>query len=448
VKHKQLRFLWLGLIFGMSFWAGGTPAGAAPKVKNIILMISDGCGYNDIFAADLYQFGSPKGKQSYQEFPFQSWVSTYSADGPGYDPAQAWKDFKYVESGPTDSAAAATAMATGVKTYNAAIGMDINRQPLKNIAQRAEELGKSTGVATTVPLSHATPAGFVAHNEDRSNYEAIAREMLLTSAADVIMGAGNPGFNEDAKSVKAPQSAKYVGGESTWKALEAGAAGGDADGDGKPDPWKLIQTRAEFQALMKGPTPKRVCGVAQVYDTLQQARSGDAYAAPYVVPLNKTVPTLAEMARGALNVLDSNPKGFFLMIEGGAVDWAGHANQSGRMVEEEMDFNRAVEAVTDWVKHNSNWQETVVIVTADHETGYLTGPGSNPGWKPLINEGKGKLPGRQWNSKGHTNSLVPLFAKGGGLERLRAYADKVDPVRGSYLDNTNIAQFMFGLLKN
>jgi alkaline phosphatase len=446
---KNLRSGWLlALLLGLGLFTGGATAQAAPKVKNIILMISDGCGYNAILATDLYQFGAIKGKQAYQEFPLQSWVSTYSADGLGYDPAQAWKDFKYVESGATDSAAAATAMATGVKTYNSAIGVDVNRHPLRTIAQQAETTGRSTGVITTVPFSHATPAGFVAHNENRNNYDAIAREMLLDSATDVIMGTGNPWFDDDGKSLTAPQSFQYVGGEATWKSLAAGGAGGDADGDGRPDPWKLIQTRAEFLALAQGPAPKRVCGVPQVYDTLQQSRNGDANAAPYVVPLNKTVPNLAEMTRGALNVLDNNPKGFFLMIEGGAVDWANHSNQSGRMIEEEMDFNRAAGAVTDWVKQNSNWQETVVIITADHESGYLTGPGSDPGWKPLVNKGKGKVPGMQWHSKGHTNSLVPLFAKGGGIERLKAYADKTDPVRGKYLDNTNIGQFIFSLLEH
>jgi alkaline phosphatase len=366
----------------------------------------------------------------------------------GYESGRAWKDFKYVESGATDSAAAATAMATGKKTYNAAIGVDVKRRPLKTVAQQAEAIGKATGVITTVQFSHATPAGFVAHNEHRNNYEAIAQEMLLVSATDVIMGAGHPWFDKDGKSVTVPNSFKYVGGQSTWEALAAGTAGCDADGDGKPDPWKLIQTRAEFQTLAKGSTPKRVCGVPQVYETLQEKRRGDAFAAPYIAPLTKTVPTLAEMTRGSLNVLDNNPKGFFLMIEGGAVDWAGHDNQSGRMIEEEMDFNRAVEAVIAWVKQNSNWQETVVIVTADHETGYLTGPGSNPRWQPLVNKGKGKVPGMQWNSKEHTNSLVPLFAKGGGLAPLKAYADKKDPVRDTYLDNTNIGQFIFSLLNN
>ncbi len=85
------------------------------------------------------------------------------------------------------------------------------------------------------------------------------------------------------------------------------------------------------------------------------------------------------MVEGALNVLDDNPKGFFLMVEGGAIDWAGHSNLSGRLIEEEGDFLDAVSAVIEWVDTQSSWNDTLLIVTGDHETGYLTGAGSGPG---------------------------------------------------------------------
>jgi alkaline phosphatase len=128
--------------------------------------------------------------------------------------------------------------------------------------------------------------------------------------------------------------------------------------------------------MASGDTPLRVIGLPQVHETLQQKRRGDDLADPYVVNRTETVPTLAEMSQVALNVLDNNRDGFFLMIEGGAVDWAGHDNQSGRLIEEEIDFNRAVEAVAAWIEKNSSWDDTLLIVTADHETGYLNGPGS------------------------------------------------------------------------
>jgi alkaline phosphatase len=397
----------------------------------------------------LYQYGRLQG-QVYEEFPVRLAMSTYLTGG-SYDPNKAWMDFGHVKSGYTDSAAAATAMSCGVKTYKGAIGVGPDKEPAANIIEACERLGRATGVITSVEWSHATPAGFVAHNKSRNNYEAIAKEMINESAVDVIMGCGHPLYDNNGKPALLPNTHKYVGGASTWKALEAGTAGADADGDGVNDPWRLIQTRDEFVTLAEGETPKRVCGVAQAHKTLQQERSGSGNAAPYAVELTGTVPTLEEMTRAALNVLDNDADGFFLMVEGGAVDWAGHDNQSGRMIEEEINFNRSVEAVIDWVTKNSNWDETLVIVTADHETGYLTGPKSAAsaealGWDPLVNNGKGELPGMDWNSRSHTNSLVPFYAKGRGARLFTKVADGKDPVRGEYIDNTAIAQIIFTLL--
>ena len=134
------------------------------------------------------------------------------------------------------------------------------------------------------------------------------------------------------------------------------------------------------------------------------------------------------------------------MIEGGAVDWAAHSNQSGRLIEEMNDFNRSVEVVAKWVIQNSSWDETLVIVTADHETGYLTGPGSGQPllsdravWNDLVGNGIGKLPDMEWHSGAHTNSLVPFFAKGRGFEQFMKAVDDYDFVRGPYIDNTDIA---------
>jgi len=203
-----------------------------------------------------------------------------------------------------------------------------------------------------------------------------------------------------------------------------------------------VQTRSDFQALMSGETPARVCGIPQVAKTLQQLRGGNADAAPYAVPMNNNVPTLPEMALGALNVLDEDPDGFFLMIEGGAIDWASHSNQSGRMIEEQLDFTHAVEAVVSWVEEHSNWQETLLVVTADHETGYLWGPGSNPNWRPLVNNGAGVVPGMTWYTTIHTNSLVPVYAQGAAGQSLAGLANQIDPVRGAYLDNAELGAWL------
>ncbi len=158
------------------------------------------------------------------------------------------------------------------------------------------------------------------------------------------------------------------------------------------------------------------------------------------------------MSRAALNVLDNDKDGFFLMIEGGAVDWAGHANQTGRLIEEQTDFNKTVEAVMAWVARYSNWGETLLVVTGDHETGNLWGPGSGmvdglARYAPIINRGPGKVPGVQWNSGDHTNQLIPLFAKGKSADFLKTYVRASDPVRGAYIDNTDLAELLFRVTK-
>jgi len=427
-----------------------------PRSKNIILMISDGCGFNQVDAASLYQHGVT-GKQVYEFFPVKYGMSTVPYGG-NYDPDLAWRSFDQVlRTEQTDSAAAATAMASGIKTYNGAIGVDIGKLPLVSFMARAEGLGRATGVVTTVQFTHATPAGFVAHNVARSNYAEIANEMIYESPTDVIMGAGHPLYNNDNEPVSgmSPDDPRYrfVGGLAAWTDMSDGrVTGNDADGDQTRDDWRVIQSRSDFQNLMDDPNPPaRVLGLAQVYSTVQQERGGDGNAAPYGIPLNQNVPTLEEMTRGALNVLSRDPDGFVVMIEGGAVDWASHDNQSGRAIEEQVDFNRAVEAVVNWIESRSSWQETLLIITSDHETGYLTGPDSGstdsgPQWNPLVNRGAGNVPGMMWNSGGHSNSLVPFYAKGQGADLFHPRALGEDPVRGKYLDNTDIAKVIFQLL--
>lgn len=413
----------------------------AAGVKHVIVMISDGCGYNQVEAACLYRFGKPEG-WSYQQFPVKLAMSTFP-DGGSYDPALAWGDFLYVKKAVTDSAAAATALATGVKTYNGAIGVGPDKLPVENILERAERKGMASGVVTSVPFCHATPAGFLAHNTGRGNYCDIALSMA-NSGAEVVMGAGNPYYDNSGKLLATPKF-EYLTQE-LWEQLKSGSACSDANGDGKPEPWKLLQTREEFQSLLQGNVPDRVFGIAQANSTLQEGRGGDGKAAAYAVPFNTNVPSLSDMALGAIRVLDKDPDGFCMMVEGGAVDWAGHSNLSGRNIEEEIDFSEAVEAVVKWVEKNSNWDETLLIVTGDHETGYLTGLGSDPKWQPLVNNGAGKMPGMEWHYGSHTNALLPLFAKGRGSEFFTARAHGQDPVRGAYVDNTHVARAVFAAL--
>ncbi|NUQ01485.1 MAG: alkaline phosphatase, partial [Armatimonadetes bacterium] len=180
-------------------------------------------------------------------------------------------------------------------------------------------------------------------------------------------------------------------------------------------------------------------------ETLQAGRKRGAVKEPFADPLLPTVPSLATLSRAALNVLDDDPDGLFLMIEGGAVDWAAHSNYGWRVIEEIIDFEDAIAAVVEWVEANSSWDETLLVITSDHETGGLTGPGE--GWPDLVAAGQGKQPEMVFRTGGHTNSLVPFFARGAGSERYLTLATKVDPRRGCYLDNTDVAQTIFALWK-
>ena len=149
---------------------------------------------------------------------------------------------------------------------------------------------------------------------------------------------------------------------------------------------------------------------------------------------------------GAINVLQKNKNGFFLMIEGGAIDWAAHSNMTGRMIEEEIGFNATVDSVINWVETNSSWDETLLIVTADHETGYLTSGTKGlkyPQNMFLQESPKGVVPKVKWNHKDHTNDLVPIYVKGAGADIFTSFADEIDLKRGKFINNTEIAQAIF-----
>ena len=430
--------------------------GNGKQVKNVILMIADGGGFNQYLASDYYRYGK-EGASVLGDFPTRLAMSTYStgqskgsSDDASvvYDPSN-WSDPVKFQYGATDSAAAASAMSTGVKTWDAAIGIAPDDTVLKHLTQDFEALGKATGVVTSVPFNHATPAGFVAHNSNRSNYFAIADEMIMSSATDVIMGCGSPLYDDDHRQRSAPIYSFISQG--TWEGLAAGTlAVADADGDGIADPWKFIQTKEEFEKLQTGVAPKRLIGIAQCNQTLQELRVAADWAKPaYTSAPNAGVPDLETMAKGALNILNKDKDGFFLMIEGGAVDWAGHYNQTGRLLEEMDDFHNTIEAVGAWVEANSNWGETLLIVTADHETGYLSGTAEPSLLTPVINNGMGvdptmynqinTLDPKYKNFYWHSNQLVPFYAIGKGAEIYKKLADQFDPVRGKYLDNTEIS---------
>jgi alkaline phosphatase len=415
-------------------------AGVSAAPKNVILMITDGRSYGALDAARHY-----RGKASV--YQGRGWtklsMTTTSANNDaatnphGYDPAKAWEsDGKggsrpnqaYLKTNATDSASGITAIVTGQKNRDGQINWSVDGKPLTNFAQIYHAAGRATGAVSTVNWTHATPGGIGAHNASRNNYVDIATEMLTTSGLDVIMGAGNPMFDNNGKPLTTADY-RHVG-EANWAKLRDGSYG-----------YTLIQGRDEFVTLASAPTtPARVCGTFQALATAQQGRDGyEATDTPGSDPRNANIPTLGEMALAALNVLDNNPKGFFVMMEGGAIDWAAHANQAARLIEEHQDFDTAVKAVSKWVEKNSSWNDTLVIITSDHGNGMITGP---DGGTFITNNGRGRMPGLKFNSGGHTNELVPLFARGSGSELLKWFVRGEDPVRGKYIENTDVFRVM------
>ncbi|MEM6856949.1 MAG: alkaline phosphatase [Pseudomonadota bacterium] len=499
-----------------------TATPAEPKngrAKNVILLISDGIGFNGWLAADYYegmagrqsyQMRRPDGTQPVLYGMAHSSLNLIDEDGnvlasasdvalakgavaQGYDPRTRWDRFENTFAGDfkplaksyttyTDSAAAGTALMSGRKTANGRINMDWSAsEKFRTIAQVAMDRDRSAGAVTSVMASHATPAAVIAHNVSRNNYAEIFNEMVA-SDLDVIMGGGHPLYDTSGVQVNpdSDRAFRYVGGNETLGKLtsQAGHNG-----------FSFIDAKADFEALADGENvPERVVGIARTSSTLQAAREGLGKAdTPTGMAFNPDVPDLATMSRGALNVLSQDEDGFFLMIEGGAVDWMGHANDMPRYIEEQMDFNEAVAAVIAWVEANSSWEETLVVITSDHECGGIWGAGTytngvggdvaaertpealvaarfDPaqdtfnGFKAVQDRGKGVMPGYQFASGNHTNELVPLWAIGNGSELFSQFSRTDQRARalwgqpygwdGSFVENTTVFTVMETVLRD
>ncbi len=377
---------------------------------------------------------------------FASGYQAYPAGFLGYE----WSRYAHPDSGNT-----ASSLASGVRSYNNSINVDGAGTPsvtLVDLIDAAALVGKTTGIVSTVQFGDATPAAMGgAHNIARANRTQIAAELFSTGRLDVIGGTGNPDFDNNGVARTTPNHSWITAAH--WADLKnkTNTTGLNAL------KWPLLQQRADNQKLATGQMkpPRRVAMIMRGFDSHQYNRAGvstnptlhEVYdpardlpdcvtnnvpVGPGVAcqqPPQANVPTQAELTLAALNVVGRQGKGFFMMSEAGAVDRAEHGNSTARMIEEQLASENTVQAVIDWVNRAdtaATWENTLLIVTADHDH-LLYGPQADTvPFQPLEDKGAGKTPGNKWFGPNHGTGLVPLLAYGKGADAIAALATQID----------------------
>lgn len=331
------------------FWCLLAMTAWSAQVRNVILCIGDGMGPRHIQAARTF-LGAPL---SFEGWAATATVTTLSAN-----------------SGITDSAAAATAMATGQKVNNGVISRRIpgDGTPLRTMLELFKMQKKTVALVTTSFLTDATPAAFGAHAGKRNQGQDIVCDYFTQSRPDILMGGGGRGCT----------------------VAEAQAGG-----------YTVVTTR---QALLdlKWDTGMHVA-----------ALFGDG-PVPFIYAHNAVLPQLTVMTERAMKWIGNSPSGFFLMVEAGRIDHASHQGDIKNMIGELLEFNRSVALIDAWASTRS---DTLVIVTADHETG---------GLELIAEKGVGQLPAVQWTTTHHTGRNVGLWAKGPGSEAFKGVLDNTD----------------------
>lgn len=294
----------------------------AQQAKYVFYFIGDGMGVNQVNGTEMY-LAEQEGRIGvkpllFTAFPAGTMATTFSATN-----------------SVTDSSAAGTALATGEKTYNGAVSMDDDKNVLSTVAERAKKAGRKVGIATSVSVDHATPAAFYAHQPNRSRYYEIALD-LPKAGFDFYAGSGflKPTTTADKK--EAPNVFPII--------EEAGytiARGLDEYKEKAADAKKMI---------------------------LIQKEGAEPSCLPYAIDHEEGDLTLPEITESAVSFLSKgNKKGFFLMVEGGKIDWACHSNDPVTVFEEIIDLDNAVRVAYEFYKKHP--KETLIVVTADHETG-------------------------------------------------------------------------------
>jgi len=342
----------------------------------VILLIGDGMGRVQRDAARLLG-----GALAMDAFPFSATVRTGCAD-----PVATV----------TDSAAAATAIATGVKTYNGAIGVGPDGRSVPTVLELAKRAGKSAGLVTTCQVTDATPAAFGSHVVSRIDQREIARQFIEETRVDLILGGGSRWWypSETADLLDDPVI------DLTVRAQELGYA--------------LATSAAELRAVCAS----RVLGLF-AGDELFVQDPPDGEIARYEPPI-----ALWELTGAALDTLAGNPAGFFLMIEEAAIDRMGHRNNAALAIKGVHELDRAVSVARAFAERDG---ETLVIVTADHECGGLLFDESFGDDTVLGNLADLDLTTcLRWATTGHTEVDVPLNAFGPGAERLTGLLENID----------------------
>ncbi|KIH76422.1 alkaline phosphatase [Geoalkalibacter ferrihydriticus] len=483
--HIALLVLLLpGLCFGNNGVAGmATPPHKAAQAKNIILFIGDGMQLEHEIAYSRYLTGEDFAlvwNNFDYEVPVATWdVTTYNryardlgAAPFAYDNFDPMVGYNANEGGferypldttgadnyflrpryATDSASAATAMATGVKTDAgnlAWLSGDPEGGDLRTIAEMVRESnGGAIGVVSTVPFSHATPAAFVSHNVSRNNYftgrggyqgMGIADEIIQMVRPEVVIGGGHPDYNSGFMS-RALYDELQRGSEYLFVERLPDTNGGRA------------LRNAARQAAKQGKKLFGLFGGAGGNFEPPLVAHDPGY--PQIEAATKENPTLADATLAALEVLSTNEKGFFLMVEQGDIDWANHANDYLWMMGTMHDLHEAVKAAVAFVNQQGDhmdWSNTLLLVTSDHGNSYMR-------LNPALPMGKGELPSpseiRVWNQNqvegvmkvtfgtgSHTNELVSLYVQGAAADLHAQYEGFWYPGT-RIIDNTHIFEAM------
>ncbi len=295
------------------------------QAKYVFYFIGDGMGVNQVNGTEMYLADKNENRIGvepllFTQFPVASMATTFAATN-----------------SITDSSAAGTALSTGVKTYNAAIGVGPNKERLETVAEKAKKAGRRVGVTTSVSVDHATPSAFYAHQFERDWYYEIATDL--------------PKANFDF----------YAGG---------GFLKPDTDKDGKKAPSVFPMFDEAGYVIAKGYNDFKAKSATAKKMILIQEDGKSPSALPYAIDRKADDLTLSQITESAINFLSKDAKkGFFLMVEGGKIDWACHSNDAATVFNEVVDFNEAVKIAYEFYKKHP--KETLIVVTADHETGGL-----------------------------------------------------------------------------